>query len=66
MVNELNIGFDFSLVDQKLRGDLDYYNRITNNVVFYAPIATGGGVAELLSNNGKLKYNSIRRDGKKI
>lgn len=59
IVNELNIGFDFSLVDQKLRGDLDYYNRITNNVVFYAPIATGGGVAELLSNNGKVQNQGV-------
>src|SRR5690606_34233258 len=30
------------------------YNRISNNVVFFAPIATGGGVAELLANNGKV------------
>jgi TonB-linked SusC/RagA family outer membrane protein len=55
VVNEFDLGFDFSLVDQKLTGSLDYYNRITNNVVFEAPIATGGGVANLLSNNGQVQ-----------
>ncbi len=55
VVNEFDLGFDFSLVSQKLTGSLDYYNRITNNVVFEAPIATGGGVANLLSNNGQVQ-----------
>ncbi len=59
VVNEVNIGVDFALVDQKLKGDLDFYNRVTNNVVFYAPIATGGGVAELLSNNGKVQNMGV-------
>jgi len=52
VVNEFNIGFDFVARNPKLSGDLDFYRRVTNNVVFFAPIATGGGVAELLSNNG--------------
>ncbi len=55
VVNEFDLGFDFSLVGQKLSGSLDYYNRTTNNVVFEAPIATGGGVANLLSNNGTVQ-----------
>jgi hypothetical protein len=33
---------------------MDIYSRTTSNVVFYAPIATGGGVADLLANNGKV------------
>ena len=59
VVNEVNVGVDFALIDQKLKGDLDFYNRVTNNVVFYAPIATGGGVAELLSNNGKVQNMGV-------
>lgn len=54
VVNEFDIGFDFSMMKNKLTGELDYYHRVTNNVVFYAPIATGGGVAELLGNNGSV------------
>ena len=54
VVNEFDIGVDFTVVKNKLSGGFDYYHRVTNNVVFYAPIATGGGVAELLGNNGSV------------
>jgi TonB-linked SusC/RagA family outer membrane protein len=54
VVSEFNFGFDFVSSSTKLSGDLDFYHRTTNNVVFYAPIATGGGVAELLANNGRV------------
>lgn len=54
VVNEYNVGFDFTFTGNKLSGDLDFYHRTTNNVVFYTPIATGGGVAELLDNNGSV------------
>lgn len=54
VVSEFNFGFDFVSTNTKLSGDIDFYNRTTNNVVFYAPIATGGGVADLLANNGKV------------
>lgn len=54
VVNEINIGADFAVLDQKLNGEIDFYNRITNNVVFYVPIAAGGGTGEILNNNGKV------------
>lgn len=54
VVNEANIGADFAFLSNRLSGELDVYSRITNNVVFYAPVATGGGVATLLANNGKV------------
>ncbi|HDJ34541.1 MAG TPA: TonB-dependent receptor [Bacteroidetes bacterium] len=54
VVNEFDVGFDFTSKNDKLSGEIDFYHRVTNNVVFYAPIATGGGVAELLGNNGKV------------
>ncbi|HDP75390.1 MAG TPA: TonB-dependent receptor [Bacteroidales bacterium] len=53
-VSEFDLGVDYTLKNQKLSGEIDFYYRVTNNVVFYAPIATGGGVAELLGNNGKV------------
>jgi len=59
VVNEFDIGADFTVVKNKLSGGLDYYHRVTNNVVFYAPIATGGGVAELLGNNGSVLNSGI-------
>ena len=59
VVNEFDLGFDFNIINQNLGGSLDYYNRVTNNAVFNAPIATGGGVTELLSNNGKILNQGI-------
>ena len=53
VVNEYDIGVDFAIGDN-FSGGLDYYHRITDNVVFFAPIATGGGIAELLGNNGSV------------
>ncbi|HEX3006550.1 MAG TPA: SusC/RagA family TonB-linked outer membrane protein, partial [Bacteroidales bacterium] len=59
VVNEFDFGVDFSTLSDKLSGEIDYYHRITNNVVFYAPIATGGGTAELLGNNGSVLNNGV-------
>jgi len=59
VVNEFDVGFDFTLLNYSLTGNLDYYNRLTSNVVFFAPIATGGGVAELLGNNGSVLNDGI-------
>ena len=55
VVTEANVGADFAFLDNRLSGELDLYHRVTDNVVFYAPIATGGGVATLLANNGKVR-----------
>jgi TonB-linked SusC/RagA family outer membrane protein len=54
VVSEFNVGFDFALKGDKLSGDLDLYRRVTNDVIFLTPIATGGGIAEQLRNNGKV------------
>jgi len=54
VVSEYDMGMDFSSSNNRLSGHADYYHRITKNVVFYVPIATGGGVAELLGNNGNV------------
>jgi TonB-linked SusC/RagA family outer membrane protein len=59
VVNEFDIGADFTTANYKLTGDIDYYHRVTNNVVFNTPIATGGGEVELLSNNGSVLNSGI-------
>jgi len=53
-VSEFNLGFDFIARNPNFSGDLDLYHRTTRNVVFFVPIAVGGGVAELLANNGSV------------
>ncbi len=59
VVNEFDFGVDFSFLDGRLGGEIDYYNRRTHNVVFYVPIATGGGATELLSNNGTVLNHGV-------
>lgn len=59
IVKEFNLGIDFSTAQQKLKGELDYYNRVTSNVVFYAPITSGGGTATLLGNYGTVQNQGI-------
>ena len=54
VVSEWDVGVDFAFLRNRFSGELDYYHRTTDNVVFYVPIATGGGTAELLSNNGRV------------
>ncbi|HET9570888.1 MAG TPA: TonB-dependent receptor [Bacteroidales bacterium] len=59
IVNEVNIGADFEMMDHKLKGELDLYDRVTSNVVFYAPIVAGGGTTQLLGNNGTVQNMGI-------
>jgi len=59
IVKEFNVGIDFSSMKQKLKGELDYYNRVTSNVVFYAPITSGGGKATLLGNYGTVRNQGV-------
>ena len=59
VVTETNVGVDFALFSSRLSGELDWYRRVTDRVVFHAPIATGGGVATLLANNGKVLNTGV-------
>lgn len=61
VVNEFDVGLDMAFLDNRLTAELDYYNRTTKNVVFSAPVATGGGTAYLLANNG-----TVRNQGAEI
>jgi len=45
------------MLKQRLSGSIDYYNRQTNNLVFYAPQPMG--VADLLGNYGKVSNQGL-------
>lgn len=62
VVDEFDFGADFAFLKSRLSGSLDYYNRTTRNVVFYVPIATGGGTTELLANNGTVRNSGVELD----
>ena len=59
VVNETNVGIDFATLQNRLTGEVDFFYRNTENVVFYVPIASGGGTAELLANNGTVNNTGV-------
>lgn len=59
VVNETNVGIDFASLKNRLTGELDFFYRNTDNVVFYVPVASGGGKTELLSNNGTVNNTGL-------
>ena len=59
VVTETNVGADFAMLESRLSGEIDWYRRVTDRVVFHAPIATGGGVATLLANNGRVLNTGV-------
>ena len=70
--SDINIGVDFSLLDYKLNGSLEYYNTTTNDLIlpFQVPVppnfapTTVVNIGEL-QNNGvefSLSYNAVDRE----
>ncbi len=43
-VKEVDLGLDFSLLSARITGSIDYYNKLTNSVIYdrYLPLETGG------------------------
>ena len=59
VVSEWNLGMDLYFFRNRLHAEADYYHRVTDHVVFYAPVATGGGTATLLANNGQVLNQGV-------
>lgn len=52
-INTFDAGIDFSLFG-RLRGSLDYYNRLTSNAIWAQPIAISKGQSSIMTNSAKL------------
>lgn len=57
MVKEWNIGLDFAILNNRLSGELDYYNRKTTNAVFKRPLPLT--YETLLMNNGEIENSGF-------
>lgn len=57
VVNELNVGADFSILKNRLGVEIDYYHRLTENAVINAPLPMGAG--SLLGNNGEILNSGV-------
>lgn len=65
---EINVGVDFSLLDYKLNGTLDYYNRTTSDLIFNSPVNVGAPNPNLpgtfnLASNTWLNLGEIENSG---
>ncbi len=58
-VEELNAGIEVFSFGGRLSLEADFYNRITNNAVFYAPIPGVAGTSNMLGNNGRIRNRGL-------
>ena len=65
-----NIGVDFSLFNRRLSGSLEYFNRLTTDLLFDVPLAPSAGYLSQYKNVGTMKnfgwelqlgYNAIQK-----
>ena len=57
-----NTGFDFNLWNGKLSGSVEYYNRLTKNLLYYMPVAVSNGYSVYPTNMGKVRNSGIEID----
>lgn len=58
-IEEYDAGAELYTLESRLNVELDYYNRITHNAVFNAPVAGVSGTDQLLGNNGKIQNQGV-------
>jgi hypothetical protein len=56
---QTNIGVDFSIVQGRYRLGLDYYNKITDDLISYVTLPSSSGFSRLLDNVGKIQNSGI-------
>ena len=56
---EINVGLDFSLLQNRLSGSLDYYNRNSSDLLFTVNIPTVTGFGNIQTNLGELRNKGV-------
>jgi TonB-linked SusC/RagA family outer membrane protein len=54
-----NIGVDFSLLDNRIQGSLEWFNRVSDNLLFDVPLPISTGYASYWDNIGSMKNTGI-------
>ena len=57
--NQLNIGIDFGLIEDRISGQIDYYVKNSNNLLLNTNIPATTGFASQFRNFGKLKNEGV-------
>jgi TonB-dependent starch-binding outer membrane protein SusC len=55
----LNLGLDFAILNNRLQGNVDYYNTNTTNILYSINIPTITGFSSILENIGKVHNKGI-------
>ena len=53
-----NIGLDFDMFD-RISGTIEYYNRVTSDLLMNVPLSATNGLTSILDNRGKMKNEGI-------
>lgn len=57
-----NIGVDFAVLKQRLSGSVEFYNRLTSDMLFSLPMPLSNGFAERLKNVGSMVNRGVDLD----
>ncbi len=55
----LNLGLDFSFLKNRITGSVDYYNTVTNDLLYEINVPTITGFSDVFSNLGEIKNNGL-------
>jgi len=56
---QTDVGFDVGLFDNRVELSFDYYNKITDNLLFSRPLPNTSGFNSITENIGKVKYSGL-------
>ena len=54
-----DLGVDFGLFNNRITGTVDYYNRVTNDLLYPQPVSLATGFSSVLSNIGSLSNKGV-------
>lgn len=57
--NQFDLGLEFGLFDNKITGELDYYNKQTDGLLFEVPLPGSAGASSINQNIGELESKGI-------
>ena len=60
--NAFDVAIDFELWGGKLSGSIDYYNRTTDDMLYYKPVAVSNGYSSVPMNIGSMRNRGIEID----
>lgn len=57
--NQFNVGIEFGLFDDKITGEIDYYDKITNALLLLVPIPSTSGFTTQFQNIGRMQNSGV-------